>query len=46
LIKLGGGPGIPIEVQLTRRELDLHDTDQRWSKNKSSRVPERQAVAS
>lgn len=31
LIKVGGRPGIPLRVQLTASELDLHDTNRRWA---------------
>jgi hypothetical protein len=31
LIKVGGRPGIPLRVQLTASEMDLHDTNRRWA---------------
>ena len=31
LLKVGGRPGIPLRVQLTASELDLHDTNRRWT---------------
>jgi hypothetical protein len=30
LLKVGGRPGIPIKVELTRSELAINDTNQRW----------------
>lgn len=30
LIKVGGRPGIPVQVRLTSVELDVNDTNQRW----------------
>ncbi|MGO9961705.1 MAG: ATP/GTP-binding protein [Solirubrobacteraceae bacterium] len=45
LVKLGGGPGIPIAVELTPRELNLHDTNQRWGEASRIRVPEEEMVA-
>jgi len=30
LIKVGGRPGIPVQVSLTRHELALNNTNQRW----------------
>ena len=30
LVKVGGRPGIPVEVELTPSELALHDTNTRW----------------
>ena len=31
LIKLGDRAGIQTQVRLTQAELDLHDTNERWS---------------
>lgn len=31
LIKVGGRPGIAVDVQLTPAELQLHDTNRRWA---------------
>lgn len=36
LVKVGGRPGIPVNVQLTQVELQLHDTNRLW--NQQSRV--------
>ena len=36
LVKVGGRPGIPVNVQLTQVELSLHDTNRLW--NSQSRV--------
>ncbi|MCD2444373.1 ATP/GTP-binding protein [Agromyces sp. SYSU K20354] len=36
LVKVGGRPGIPVNVQLTQVELSLHDTNRLW--NEQSRV--------
>ncbi|GAA3512271.1 ATPase [Georgenia daeguensis] len=30
LVKVGGRPGIPIDVQLTEVEMGIHDTNKRW----------------
>ncbi|WP_248258931.1 ATP-binding protein [Georgenia sp. EYE_87] len=30
LVKVGGRPGIPVQVQLTSVELGIHDTNKRW----------------
>ncbi|RPF27003.1 ATP/GTP-binding protein [Georgenia muralis] len=30
LIKVGGRPGIPVQVQLTSVEMGIHDTNKRW----------------
>lgn len=30
LVKVGGRPGIPVHVQLTTAEAQIHDTDHRW----------------
>ncbi len=30
IIKVGGRPGVPVEVELTPSELALHDTNARW----------------
>jgi len=34
LIKVGGRPGIPIQVAITDTERRLHDTNKRWAPNK------------
>lgn len=34
LIKVGGRPGIPIQVAITDTERHLHDTNKRWAPNK------------
>lgn len=36
LVKVGGRPGIPIKVQLTRTELEINDTNKLW--HEQSRV--------
>ncbi|GAB3186158.1 ATPase [Nesterenkonia halophila] len=38
LVKVGGRPGIPIKVQLTRAELEINDTNKLW--HEQSRVGE------
>ena len=30
VIKVGGRPGIPVQVSLTHHELSLNNTNQRW----------------
>lgn len=30
LVKVGGRPGIPVYVQLTAAEMNIHDTNKRW----------------
>ena len=30
LVKVGGRPGIPVELAITQTEVDLHDTNKRW----------------
>lgn len=30
LVKVGGRPGIPVDVQLTAAEMTIHDTNKRW----------------
>lgn len=36
LIKISNKPGIPVDVLLTERELDVHDTNKRWSLRRSA----------
>ena len=31
LVKVGGRPGIPVELAITQTEVDLHDTNKRWA---------------
>jgi hypothetical protein len=31
LIKVGGRPGVPVKIQITRTERRLHDTNARWT---------------
>ena len=43
LIKVGGRPGIPIRVELTRAELEVNDTNKLW--HTTSRAGRQDAVA-
>lgn len=38
LIKVGGRPGLPINLQLTNAEIALNDTNKRWSNSTSSEL--------
>jgi hypothetical protein len=40
LIKVGGHPGIPLDVQLTAAELPLNDTNQKWAHARPTAVRE------
>ncbi|GAA2110895.1 ATP/GTP-binding protein [Streptomyces synnematoformans] len=37
LIKVGGRPGIPLHVDLTRSELDVNDTNRLWTRQPAAR---------
>ncbi|MFD0315656.1 ATP/GTP-binding protein [Streptomyces flavalbus] len=39
LIKVGGRPGIPIQVAITDTERHLHDTNKRWAANEPANGP-------
>ena len=34
LVKVGGRPGIPVELAITQTEVDLHDTNKRWERHR------------
>ena len=44
LLKLGKGPGIPFQVQLTATELDINDTNRRWHPHQQERRRRRAQV--